>query len=73
MGVVLRARHVAVRLPVAIKVVEGASVEAFATDVRAVAGLRHPNVVLVFDHGVVPISACSVLIFAMVTHAGFLE
>ncbi|MFZ5480967.1 MAG: serine/threonine-protein kinase, partial [Myxococcota bacterium] len=49
---VWRGRHRRSGLPVAIKVLDVA--EPQEAEVRAVAGLDHPNVVLLFDHGVLP-------------------
>jgi eukaryotic-like serine/threonine-protein kinase len=63
MGQVWHARHRAEDTPVAIKVIteERASFEdfqeQFRQEVRAVAGLRHPGIVKVFDYGEVPASA----------------
>ena len=57
MGSVWRAHHVHTRLPVAVKIASGASDTAdilqFRREVEAVASLDHPNVVRVFDHGVI--------------------
>src|SRR5688572_11432606 len=54
MGDVWQARH-ASGAAVAVKIVPSAARvrEAFSEEVRAVAGLDHPNVVTVLDHGVV--------------------
>jgi tetratricopeptide (TPR) repeat protein len=60
MARVWRGRHRATGIAVAVKVLEGAYAfdrvfqDAFAAEVRAVAGLDHPSVVLVFDHGRIP-------------------
>lgn len=60
MARVWRGRHRASGTQVAVKVLEGALAfdqvfqDAFAGEVRAVAGLDHPGVVLVFDHGRIP-------------------
>ncbi|MCB9687124.1 MAG: protein kinase [Alphaproteobacteria bacterium] len=59
MGTVWRGRHVTEGVDVAVKVLtrEGSEapdvLAAFRSEVRAVAGLRHPNVVWVIDHGTV--------------------
>jgi len=59
MGVVFRGRHVEQDVPVAVKVIHPdeagreAVQRAFADEVRAVAGLDHPGIVLLFDQGVV--------------------
>lgn len=63
MASVWKGRHRASRVPVAVKVLEGSLAidelfkDAFAAEVRAVVGLDHPGVVLVFDHGQIPGSA----------------
>ncbi|MCA9492706.1 MAG: serine/threonine protein kinase, partial [Myxococcales bacterium] len=62
MGAVWSARHTTQHVRVAIKVLHPPSASsdaeeflaAFRTEVRAVAGLDHPNVVQVLDHGTVP-------------------
>ncbi|MFZ5480346.1 MAG: protein kinase domain-containing protein [Myxococcota bacterium] len=57
MGEVWRARHVGQGTPAAVKVLTAKVARhpwfasAFRAEVRAVAGLDHPNVVMVFDHG----------------------
>ncbi len=62
MARVWRGQHRASGTEVAVKVLEGALAfdqvfqDAFASEVRAVAGLDHPGVVLVFDHGRIPAS-----------------
>ncbi len=62
MARVWRGIHRASGTEVAVKVLEGALAfdqvfqDAFAAEVRAVAGLDHPGVVLVFDHGRIPAS-----------------
>lgn len=63
MASVWKGRHRASEVPVAVKVLEGSLAidelfkDAFAAEVRAVVGLDHPGVVLVFDHGQIPASA----------------
>lgn len=63
MAEVWRAVHREQRIPAAIKVLTGASarvpafVTRFANEARLVAGLDHPNVVSVFDVGVIPLEA----------------
>ncbi len=58
-----KGRHRSSGLDVAVKVLEGALTmdgmfkDAFASEVRAVVGLDHQGVVLVFDHGEVPAEA----------------
>ncbi len=60
MGEVWHARHRAQGVDVAIKLLHGSTardpwaVEAFRNEVRAVAGLSHPGIVTVVDHGLVP-------------------
>jgi len=60
MGRVYRGRHRAQGLPVAVKVLsalrarEAQFHKAFAAEVEVIAGLDHPGVLLVFDHGLVP-------------------
>ncbi len=60
MASVWKGRHRGSGIDVAVKVLEGALSmddmfkDAFASEVRAVVGLDHPGVVLVFDHGLVP-------------------
>jgi len=60
MATVWSARHRATTTPVAVKVMHGAQaqdstfLDAFAGEVRAVAGLDHPGVVHVLDYGRVP-------------------
>ncbi len=60
MGEVWRGIHIKQQVPVAIKVITAARArrastqEAFRNEVRAIAGLDHPGVVMVFDHGVIP-------------------
>lgn len=57
MGSVWRAHHIHTQLPVAVKIASEASdttdILQFKREVEAVASLDHPNVVRVFDHGVV--------------------
>ncbi|NCG22077.1 MAG: protein kinase, partial [Rhodobacterales bacterium] len=59
MGVIWSARHRGQDIPAAVKVLTLKRAKdisfraAFRKEVRAVAGLDHPNIVLVFDHGVV--------------------
>ncbi|MCO4772031.1 MAG: protein kinase [Deltaproteobacteria bacterium] len=65
MASVWRGEHRSSGLPVAVKVLEGSLAidsmfkDAFAAEVRAVVGLDHPGVVLVFDHGQVPAEAAA--------------
>jgi response regulator RpfG family c-di-GMP phosphodiesterase len=60
MGVVFRAEHVTLRTPAAVKAlyVDGVknrrSVERFFLEVRAVRGLRHPNIIAYLDAGEEP-------------------
>ncbi len=60
MGRVWRAQHVTQGTPVAIKVLHGHAVtdqrflESFRGEVRAVATLDHPGIVMLLDHGTVP-------------------
>src|SRR5690606_25958078 len=60
MGTVWQARHVAQDVRVAIKVLASEVAQdptllaAFRNEVRAVAALHHPNVVMVLDHGEIP-------------------
>ncbi len=60
MGEVWRATHRTQKVDVAIKLLYGATardpwaVEAFRNEVRAAAGLAHPGIVMVLDHGLVP-------------------
>ena len=60
MGVVWKARHLATQATVAVKVLttDGIDtdrlVDALHAEVDAMAGLRHPNIVYVFDYGMVP-------------------
>ena len=61
MGVVFRAEHQTFRTPAAIKallhvdeVKNRRSIERFFVEVRAVAGLKHPNIVAAIDAGVEP-------------------
>lgn len=57
MGEVWKGRHVDEGVAVAVKVVttqaarEASAIEAFRREIRAVAGLEHPAIVSVFDHG----------------------
>ena len=57
MGEVWQALHHVQRAPVAVKVLHGkearsaSGLRAFASEIRAVAALRHPHVVYVLDHG----------------------
>jgi len=59
MGEVWRGHHVQQRVPVAVKVITAARArqqkyhDAFTREVRAVAGLEHPGLVMVFDYGIV--------------------
>lgn len=59
MGVVWRGVHVAQQIPVAVKVLsqgtrwEEQSMESFRREVKAVARLHHPGVVMLLDYGVV--------------------
>lgn len=58
MGSVYRGEHVRSGLPVAIKAlrtdrVDKRARDAFASEVRAMAGLAHPRIALVYDHGFV--------------------
>jgi serine/threonine protein kinase/tetratricopeptide (TPR) repeat protein len=63
MGHVYRGRHRAQGVPVAIKVLsqirarEAEFHQAFAAEVEVIAGLDHPGVLLVFDHGLVSAEA----------------
>ncbi len=63
MGEVWRGVHPEQGVPVAVKVITNALARratylaSFRDEVRAVAGLDHPGVVLVFDHGEVPLEA----------------
>lgn len=60
MGVVWKGVHRASNLPVAVKALRGDRawdqrlLDLFALEVRAVAGLTHPGIVLVLDHGAIP-------------------
>ncbi|MEZ4321735.1 MAG: protein kinase [Myxococcota bacterium] len=57
MGVVWRGSHTSQRVPVGIKLVNTSTRKArvaFRDEVQAMAGLYHPGIVLVFDHGEVP-------------------
>ncbi|MCA9564369.1 MAG: serine/threonine protein kinase, partial [Myxococcales bacterium] len=60
MGQVWSARHERDQVPVAVKFINSlrardrAMREAFRREVRAVAGLNHPGIVMVFDYGEVP-------------------
>ena len=62
MGVVWQGVHRASNLPVAVKALRGDRawdqrlLDLFALEVRAVAGLTHPGIVLVLDHGAIPAS-----------------
>ena len=57
MGVVYRARHVGLKRPVALKMIRGgghAGSDAFARfriEAEAVARLRHPNIIQIYDIG----------------------
>ncbi|MBI2898347.1 MAG: protein kinase [Deltaproteobacteria bacterium] len=57
MGEVWRGEHRAQKVPVAVKVITGERAQvpfylaAFRNEVRAMAGLDHPSIVVVFDHG----------------------
>ena len=57
MGTVWLAHHVHTRLPVAVKIAreahDTADILQFKREVEAVASLDHPNIVRVFDHGVI--------------------
>ncbi len=56
MGEVWRAVHVRQQVPVAVKLLRGDDArlrDAFIAEVRAVARLDHPGIILVLDHGVV--------------------
>ena len=63
MGSVWSGEHIEQRVPVAVKVINVDQarrenyLRAFRNEVRAVAGLDHPGVVMVFDHGEVPAEA----------------
>lgn len=65
MASVWKGRHRSSGLDVAVKVLEGALTmdgmfkDAFAGEVRAVVGLDHQGVVLVFDHGQIPAEAAA--------------
>lgn len=60
MGQVWRGIHEAQNLPVAVKVITGdyarnpEYLQAFNDEVRAVAAMEHPSIVMVFDHGEIP-------------------
>jgi tetratricopeptide (TPR) repeat protein len=60
MGVVWRGVHRTSNLPVAVKALRGDRawdqrlLDLFAVEVRAVAGMTHPGIVLVLDHGRIP-------------------
>jgi hypothetical protein len=59
MASVYRAQHVQTGIPVALKILDPLSttrqqVDAFLLEVRAMARLRHPHVVWIHDHGIVP-------------------
>ena len=60
MGSVWAGEHLEQKVPVAIKVINvdqarrATYLRAFRNEVRSVAGLDHPGVVMVFDHGTVP-------------------
>ncbi len=57
MGEVWKGRHTEEGLPVAVKVVtteaarNASALDAFRQEIRAVAGLEHPSIISVFDHG----------------------
>lgn len=53
-GQVWSAVHERQALPVAVKVVSGGTPADRLAEVRALAALDHPNVMMVFDHGLVP-------------------
>ena len=59
MGVVWRGRHIEQNTPVAVKVLTSKHVQndksrkLFRDEIQAMAGLHHPGVVMVFDHGVI--------------------
>ena len=78
MARVWRGVHRASGTEVAVKVLEGALAfdqvfqDAFAGEVRAVAGLDHPGVVLVFDHGRIPASVDEASRGALKTDAPYL-
>jgi serine/threonine protein kinase len=78
MGRVFRGEHVRAGVPVAIKVVAEAFARreafraAFREEVRAVASLDHPGVVLVFDHGVVDAEAAARSAGALAADAPYL-
>ncbi len=63
MGVVWQAFHPATRVRVAVKVLKSSkawdlrTVGLFQSEVRAVAALDHPGVVMILDHGTLPASA----------------
>ncbi len=63
MGVIWSARHRGQDIPAAVKVLTLSRAKdfgfraAFRKEVRAVAGLDHPNIVVVFDHGEVSVEA----------------
>ena len=60
MATVWRGVHTVQGVPVAVKVMTGQNaqkpefVDAFRNEVQAVAGLAHPGIVMVFDHGEIP-------------------
>lgn len=78
MARVWRGQHRGSGTEVAVKVLEGALAfdqvfqDAFAAEVRAVAGLDHPGVVLVFDHGRIPASVEEASRGALKTDAPYL-
>jgi tetratricopeptide (TPR) repeat protein len=65
MGIVWHGRHRGQGVPVAVKVLtaerarEPSFRAAFRNEVRAVAGLDHPGIVLILDHGEVPAAAAA--------------
>ncbi len=78
MGRVYRARHRAQGLDVAVKILDAARTDdvafrrAFEAEVHSVAGLDHPGIVLVFDHGRVPRESAEVSDGALVEGSPYL-
>lgn len=60
MGEIWLGRHVEQNTPVAVKVLSAthvrndASRKLFRDEIKAMAGLHHPGVIMVFDHGIIP-------------------